>query len=226
MKNVKTLIAASVAAASMAMVAAPASAELSASASVASMYLWRGTDLSNGSPAVSGDLVYSTGGFYGGVWASSGDDTAGQEVDYFAGFATEVGGLSIDLSAWTYDYPGAGATGDNGYNLGDLSEIILGLGMGPVSLTIYDNIAGANGYMYYTLGLEVDKFGFTVGTATFDDAALSPESDYTHFDVSYAYNDNLSFTFSQVVDEAEAGSTGTTDDDLKFVVSYSLPISM
>lgn len=216
MKNMKTFLAASVAAASMTMLAAPASAELSASASVASMYLWRGQDLSNGSPAVSGDITYSTGGFYTGIWGSSGDDTAGQEVDYYAGFATAVGALSVDVSVWTYDYPGAGAAGDNGYNLGDLSEVIVGLGLGPVSLTIYDNIAGATGYYYYTLGYGIDKFSFNLGTTSNDDS----DDDYTHFDISYAYNDNLSFTFSQIVDEADSGS----DDDLRFVVSYSLPI--
>ena len=142
MKNVKTLLAASVAAASMTIVAAPASAEVAASASVASMYLWRGQDLSNGSPAVSGDVTLSSAGFYAGVWGSSGDDVAGNEVDYYAGFATEAGGISIDISVWNYVYPGA-ASFDNGDTFGDLSEIIVGLGAGPVSLTVYDNIAGA-----------------------------------------------------------------------------------
>lgn len=214
MKNVKTLLAAGVAAASMTMVAAPASAELSASASVASMYLWRGFDLSDGSPAVSGDITYSAGGFYTGIWGSSGDDTYGQEVDYYAGFATELGPISVDVSVWNYVYPGSSAGFvDNGDTYGDLSEIIIGLGAGPVSLTIYDNIAGNNGYYYYTLGYDVGSFSFTLGGADSDDE----DSNYAHFDVSYAYNDNLSFTFSQMIDE-------DNDDDLKFVVSYSLPI--
>lgn len=215
MKKMKTLLAASVAAASMTMIAAPASAEVSASATVASLYLWRGFDLGNGSPAVSGDITYSTGGFYAGVWGSSGDDTYGQEVDYYAGFATEVGPISVDLSVWNYVYPGAGAGGDNGDTFGDLSEIILGLGMGPVSVTIYDNIAGANGYFYGTVGLDVGSFSFVAGGTDTDDE----DSNYAHFDMSYAYNDSLSFTFSQMIDE-------DNDDDLRFVVSYSLPISM
>lgn len=216
MKTMKTLIAASVAAASMTMIAAPASAEVSASVSVASMYLWRGFDLSDGSPAVSGDLTFSSAGFYAGVWGSSGDDTYGQEVDYYAGYATEVGGLSVDLSVWNYVYPGASAGfADNGDTYGDLSEVILGLGMGPVSLTIYDNIAGASGYNYYTLGYDVGSFSFLLGGTDNKDE----DANYSHFDVSYAYNDKVSFTFSQMIDE-------DNDDDLKFVVSYSLPIDM
>jgi uncharacterized protein (TIGR02001 family) len=216
MKKMKTLLAASVAAASMTMVAAPASAEVSASVSVASLYLWRGFDLSDGSPAVSGDITYSTGGFYAGVWGSSGDDTYGQEVDYYAGFATDVGPISVDLSVWNYVYPGVSAGFvDNGDTFGDLSEIILGLGMGPVSVTIYDNIAGANGYFYYTAGLDLGSLSFLAGGTDND----TPDSNYAHFDVSYAYNDNVSFTFSQMIDE-------DNDDDLRFVVSYSLPIEM
>ncbi len=43
----------------------------------------------------------------------------------------------------------------------------------------------------------------------------------THFDVSYAYNDNLSFTVSKVVDEEVEG---TYDNDPIFQVSYKLPI--
>lgn len=216
MNKMKTLLAAGVAAASMTMIAAPASAEVSASASVASMYLWRGFDLSDGSPAVSGDITVSGAGFYAGVWGSSGDDTYGQEVDYYVGYATEVGALSVDLSVWNYVYPGASAGfTDNGDTYGDLSEVILGLGLGPVSLTIYDNIAGANGYYYYTLGYDIAQFSFTLGGTDSDDE----DSNYAHFDVSYAYNDNLSFTFSQMIDE-------DNDDDMHFVVSYSLPISM
>ena len=52
---------------------AQAEVEVSASASVANMYLWRGQDLSgsSGVPAVSGDLTVSASGAYAGVWAYS-----------------------------------------------------------------------------------------------------------------------------------------------------------
>lgn len=215
MKNLKTVIAAGVAAASMTMVAAPASAELAASAAVASSYIFRGVDLGNGSPAVSGDLTYSEAGFYVGAWASSGDDALGSEVDYYAGYATEVGGVSVDLSVWNYVYPGAGAAGDNGDDYGDFSEVILGLGLGPVSLTIADNVAGASGSVYYAVGYDVDKFSFVLGGTDNTDE----DANYAHLDATYAFNDNLSFTLSQMMDEDQ-------DDDLKVVVSYSLPIDL
>ena len=65
---------AALALAGTAIVASPAMAEVSASAAVANMYLWRGIDLGDGSAAVSGDLVYSNSGAYVGIWVSSGDD--------------------------------------------------------------------------------------------------------------------------------------------------------
>lgn len=190
-----------------------AQAEVSGSVGVASTYLWRGQDLGSGTPAVSGDLSYSTGGFYAGVWGSSGDTSNGTEYDVYAGYGMAFGEndmFTIDLSVWNYNYP----TGESEIDFGDLSEAVLSLGVGPVALTIYDNIAGDPGYMYYTLAGTVGDFTVTLGMHDDDDADDTP----THLNVDYAYNDNLTFTLSQfVADESP-------DDDLKFVVSYSLPI--
>ena len=58
---------------------------------------------------------------------------------------------------------------------------------------------------------------------TFSD---TEDKDYYHLDLSYAYNDNVSFTLSQVVssdlDEDENGP----DRSPKVVVTYSLPIEL
>jgi uncharacterized protein (TIGR02001 family) len=193
---------------------AMAEVEVAASASIASAYLWRGQDLGNGSPAVSGDLVASVAGAYAGVWGSSGDDAAGNEYDLFAGYGAEIGDFTVDISVWNYIYPDLGTSSDT---YGDLSEVILTVGFGPVSVSYYDNIAGANGYEYYTLGAGFEAFSFTVGMTSNEDDA----DDYTHVDIGYAYNDNLSFTFSQVVEQDDAKNV---DDDLNFVISYSIPL--
>ncbi len=214
MKTLKTLLATAVAATTFAAPAAMAEVDVAASVSVASAYLWRGQDLGDGSPAVSGDIVLSTAGFYGGIWGSSGDDALGNEYDLFAGYGTEVGGVSIDLSVWNYVYPDLGMRNDT---FGDLSEVILSVGFGPVAVTYYDNIAGAQGYEYLTVGAEMGAFSVTLGTTSNND----DDDDYTHLDLGYAFNDNVSFTLSQVIDEDE---NGNVDDDLNFVVSYSLPI--
>lgn len=220
-KTLASSIAASVLAAS-AMVQV-AHAEVSASVGVASTYLWRGFDLGSGTPAVSGDLKYSNSGFYTGIWGSSGDTAAGTEYDLFAGYGTSFGAddfVTIDISVWNYVYPTGAGYLDNDEtpeleetDIGDLTDVVLSIGVGPVAFTYYDNVAGVTSYEYYTLGGSIAAFSLLVGMHD------NPEGDDpVHVNLSYAYNDNLSFTLSQfVADEPE-------DDDLKFVVSYSLPI--
>jgi len=223
MKNVKTLLAAAVAATTF---AAPALAEVSASVGVASTYLWRGYDLGSGTPAVSGDLSYSAGGAYVGIWGSSGDTLAGTEYDLYAGYGMEFDMFSFDISVWNYNYPtGDGYTGDGETDFGDLTDVILTVGVGPVSFSYYEPVApGGSDYNYYTLSTGFGAFSFLLGMH--DNGSEDP----VHLDISYAYNDNLSFTFSQFIDGEEegdvAGGTMTNDDDLKFVVSYSIPLSM
>lgn len=216
MKFSRTLIASSVAAVMAAGVMAPAQAEVEVGASVgvANMYYWRGFDLGNGDAAVWGDLNVSASGAYGGIWASSGDVNAGTEYDVYVGYGGAVGDFSYDLSAWSYVYPSAPDEDDGSNNageIGELSEVILSLGYGPVAVTYYDNVAGNTGDWYTTLGVSFSSFGITYGLH---------ETDYAHIDLSYAYNDNLSFTIGLVADDVD----GAEDDDAKFIVSYTLPL--
>ena len=236
----KKLLASSVAAAAVtaASFAPVANAEVSASAAVATTYLWRGIDLGTGVPAVSADLSYSAGGAYATTWVSSGDTTAGTEYDLGVGYGGEVGALSYDISIWNYIYPTGvspvvtitGGEAEFAFEssqedgFGDLTEVILSLGMGPVSFTWIENVsdagADAESYRYFSLGAGVGAFSASVGhhdTKT-EDGALGLSM--THIDLGYAYNDNLSFTLSQVVKDQD----DSFDDDLKLVASLSLPI--
>jgi len=217
----KKLLAGSILASAVALGSAvPASAEIGASVGVANMYLWRGVDLGAGSglAAVSGDLNFSTEGFYTGIWGSSGDKGAGSEYDLYVGYGYSSGDFSVDFSVWNYVYPSEGPEDVVGgvlqeTDMSDLSEAVLSVGYGPVAFTYYENIAGAPDYAYYTLGVSAADFSFTLGTHD-DDGDTS-----SHLDIGYAYNDNLSFTLSQFVDNEPEG------DDLKFVVSYSIPLA-
>lgn len=210
----------------MAIAPAAANAEVSASVAVANMYLWRGQDLGNGDAAVSGDLSFSTAGFYTGVWGSSGDSSAGTEYDLYAGYGAEFGGVSVDLSVWNYMYPSSDKADNDTDNFGGLSEAILSVGFAGLSVTAYDNIAGGSGYEYYTVSYSYDAFSILVGKhdnvggVDEDTGLYAPAEDVTHVDLSYSYNDNLTFTISQNVDNEG------DDDNAKFVVGYSLPIEM
>ncbi|MDX9875683.1 MAG: TorF family putative porin [Spongiibacteraceae bacterium] len=199
-----------------------ANAELSASAGVANMYLWRGIDLGDGSPAVFGDLSYSTGGAYIGIWASSGDSSLGQEYDLYAGYGGEIGQFSYDLSVVNYNYSDAGLRGDlntRDDTTGELTEVILTLGFGPITAQYHDNVAGNTGYEYWTLAGTYGQFTLLAG---YHDQADN-ELDMTHVDLSYAYNDRLTFTVSKVVDHDKDGGY---DDDMLFVISYNLPLDL
>lgn len=202
-----------------------AEAEVSAEVGVASMYYWRGFDLGAGAAdvnsvgsgaAVSGDLSVSMNGLYAGLWTSSGDALMGTEYDVYLGYAAEFGDFGIDVGYATYVYPeAAGDLGD--YPLaspGDLAEAYIGLSYGPASLTYFENVASPDpntDYSYVTFGVDVSSFNIAYG---------KHKDDMAHVDITYNYNDNLSFTLGKVVDNVN----DTYNDDMKFLVSLSLPI--
>ena len=98
---------------------AVAEVDVSASVAISNLYLFRGIDLGEGRAMVSGDLIASSNGFYGGVWATSGDKASGSEYDLFVGYATEIEGVSVDINITNYMYSGW----DAGDSFGDYSEI-------------------------------------------------------------------------------------------------------
>lgn len=197
-----------------------ASAELSASATVASTYLWRGFELGTGTPAISADLVYSNSGFYAGVWVSSGDTLGGTEYDLFAGYGGSIGeSISYDLSYISYIYP-TGQFSET-EKFGDFAEVVLNVGLGPVSITYKDNVAGDTGgyalpedYSYVSIDTSAGDFSFTLGA---HDGAVD---DSIHFDVTYGATENLAFTFSAIVDS----DNGAAEPEPTVVASYSIPL--
>lgn len=237
MKSLRTvrysLVAAAVAGA--AVVSTPAIAGVNASAGIANMYLWRGMDVGNGVPAVSGNLEYAAGSEaltgYAAVWGSSAGPT--QEVDVYGGARGVVGGFSYNVAYFTYNYPQAKGV--------DSSEYALTAGCGPTDARCYDarefylsgGIAGVtleafigtgeygsggdNKNNYFTLSYAHDKYSAKYGTWDLD----SGVGEYSHLDVSYKASANLSFTVSKVVDDDDG-----EEDDALFVVSYSLPLEV
>lgn len=217
MKTSKKLLLSSVATAILASSAVvnTAQAEVSASLAASNFYLWRGVDLSDdgegsSAPAISGDISYSANGFYAGVWASSGDEALGQEYDLYAGWGGELGDFSIDVSYWTYVYPSADP---ESIDAGDVADLVVGLGYGPVSFTVYealkDDGAGAR---YVTLDYSLGDYNFLLGQHD------SGEDTSEHIQISYNYNDNLSFTVSKFLDD------DMFNDDVLFNIGYSFDI--
>lgn len=216
-------------AAAMAATFAPATqaAEISASAGVSNFYLWRGLNLSaaqdasglvGGAPAVWGDINVAEGPVYAGMWTSSGDESLGTEYDLYVGAGHSFGEVAVDVSYWTYVYPGS----DIG--AGEVAEVIGSIGYGPVSYSLYweagDADAGAveGEWTYMTVSGGYEDFSALVGMHNGGDG-----DDLFHLDLGYSYNDSLGFTLSIPLSQEEFGNGS---NDPMFNVSYSLPIDL
>ncbi|MCS5588158.1 MAG: TorF family putative porin [Porticoccaceae bacterium] len=223
-------------AATLTLGAAPAAiAEVEASATIASSYLWRGVELGSGTPALSADVVYSSeSGLYAGLWLSSGDKISGgsTEYDLFVGYAGSIGDLTYDIGYASYMYPTSTielhglaliALGGDVENTGfdDNAEYISSIGYGDVAVTHY--VAKDGDYTYTTVGYEAGDFAFTYGDHDGLYADPTNPAGYvaSHFDVSYAVNDSLSLTMSTPVNVPN--QLKAAEPDTTFVAAYSLP---
>lgn len=87
--------------------------EVSGNVAYTSDYRFRGVSLSGNEFAIQGGIdAGHESGFYAGTWASSIDTFAGSEteLDFYAGYGWEVEGLSFDVGAIGYFYPGSDDT--------------------------------------------------------------------------------------------------------------------
>ncbi|HEY0635134.1 MAG TPA: TorF family putative porin [Gammaproteobacteria bacterium] len=125
-KSMKTVVAASVLAAVMGSSAAMAGA--SANVGATSNYVWRGITQSADGAAVSGGLDYShDSGLYVGTWTSS-TAWSSSEVDLYGGYATTLGGVSLDVGLTRYAYPTN--------SLLNWTEVKVAAGFGPAKVTV------------------------------------------------------------------------------------------
>ncbi|HTF97907.1 MAG TPA: TorF family putative porin [Cellvibrio sp.] len=241
MKKMKQkFLASAVALSALAGFAVPAvnAAEVGATVSVANMYYWRGLDLGMGDPALIGDVNVTSGGLYAGLWASSGDYVNGTEYDFYAGYKFSAENFFVDFNYTTYMYPSRTSFYDPAIVEAEIGEPIENFGFHDVSdvaviagFTASENVSFK---LMHRIGvgdiLGDDDYTYTTVSGTFSNVTVlygthSDESGtydgLSHLDVSYAYNDKLSFTLGKVVDQGEGD---TYNDELKFVVTLSLPI--
>jgi uncharacterized protein (TIGR02001 family) len=210
---------------------------VSATVGVSNMYLWRGLNLSESGSAGSiyGSLDWSHDlGFYAGVWAASGDESLGTEYDLYAGYTFETGDFSADLMLVNYVYSDTNVDDDGEiidneepFASDTGSDMIITLGYAGVEGSYTKRIAGG-GYddAYFTLGYSYDAFGLNVGYQQYSEYDDRGDADYTHVDLSYAFNDNLSFTVSKVVDRSKSLEEEEMSDSTLFVVAYDLAFDL
>ena len=109
---------------------------MTANASLASDYRFRGVSQTNKKPAFQGGFDFAhKSGFYAGTWNSNVDalmyNGANLEMDFYGGFKGSYQSFSYDVGALYYYYPGTGAAGSLKI---DNAEIYFGGGWGPFSL--------------------------------------------------------------------------------------------
>ena len=97
-------------------------AEISANATLASDYVFRGISQTDNQLAIQGGFDYAwNNGFYVGTWASNVDpdffSDAGHdpqtEVDLYGGYSGEYNGVAYDVGYLRYEYPGFGDADTN-----------------------------------------------------------------------------------------------------------------
>lgn len=197
-----------------------AQAEVASTATLSSMYLWRGQDISGSAPVLSGDIKYShSSGLYAYGWLSSlgyYDTTAGNayEADFGIGYAGKAGPVAYDVQYYKFYYP---ETGQSFADAG--AEIVVALTYDPVTFTAFLDQKGDKTYNYYTLSGSYGAFGLKLGMNTDDDASL----EYKHVDLTYNATSRLSFTLSKVV---ETGTGSTLTGKPIMMAAYSLPIDL
>ena len=182
----------------------PTFAGVSANVSFATDYIWRGMTQTDG-PAMSGGFDYeSEGGFYAGIWGSNVNfsDGAGSELDYYFGYAFEIGSVGVDLGYVAFDYPKATDL--------DFEEVVLGLSYGDLGLTFALGQDSAPDYTEVSYVLGAVGFAYGQYDDYGDNLVISYGFTCGSYDCGLAYTD-----FS-----ADAG--GADDDYLVFSVSASL----
>lgn len=194
-----------------------ASADVASSASISSMYLWRGQDVSGGVPALAGDITYShESGFNAFGWMSS-ESANNTEVDLGLGYAGKAGPVDYSLTYYKFWYPEKDTATGKGQSFSDAgAEVVVGLTFKPVTFTAYIDAKDTNDYSYYTLSGSIGSFDLLYGLSD----SKAANSDYSHVDLTYNASDKLSFTVSK----GSGDGLGVGKEDPLFKMTYSLPI--
>ena len=189
--------------------------EVSANVGMTTDYIWRGNTQASGDASFSGGLDADLGGglavgtWVGSLGASSNDD-ANYELDLYASYGFEVGGVGVEVGYIYYAYPGAA---DDAL---DFEDIYVSLGYGPVSFSYYelldaeDAAVDADEGTYLSVDYEVALPGDFSATLHYGSEEFENSADDEDTSISISKD---AFTFTVSDDEG---------DDTRAIVSYGL----
>jgi uncharacterized protein (TIGR02001 family) len=180
----------------------------SATAGIASEYVFRGITQSNEEPALQGSIDYSTIigsrdgneiGLYAGIWGSNvefnDNNEASTEFDFYTGITHDIADISFDIGAIYYAYPGAAA--NLNYDFWEV-KFATGYDFGPAEIggSVYyspDYFGGSGDAVYYQAAAEVPlEHGIYlaghVGRQKIDDNVAYTLPDYTDWSIGLGAN--------------------------------------
>ncbi|MGD2055122.1 MAG: TorF family putative porin [Gammaproteobacteria bacterium] len=224
MTNFTTIKAISLGAAvAAAMTSGVASAELTGNAAITNNYIWRGVTQTTDQAAGQGGLDYSIGGFYAGTWLSNVDFSGlgdGYEMDVYAGFGGEAGGLGYDLGVITYQYPVTpNFNFTEVYASGTLSVVTVGIAYTVDAASGNDGGVFDKGDMYVNgsldFGTKAGDISLYAGSYMYDNDGEPGvgDVDYIHYGASLGKGD---FTFAVDKNDIDGGSA----DNVRFTVVW------
>lgn len=186
-------------------------ADLSANIGWSSQYFYRGIFQSKSSASAGVDL--EAGGFYAGVWGADVDD--GVEIDYYGGYALELGSFTLGAGATLYTYTG---DFDDTY-----TEVNLSAGWEwltfDAAIGTYDNFAGPDlDYKFYSLTAEYNGFYGVVGTFADDFEGSYLEAGYGST-LTVGETDLFDYGFSVI--HSDEDLAGSDSSDTNFILTLS-----
>ena len=177
----------------------PTFAAVSANVSFTSDYIWRGMTQSD-APVIQGGFDFAAdNGFYAGIWGSNVNfnNGAGSELDYYFGYATEVGSVGVDVGYISYEYidstPDATfdetylglSFGDFGvsFAFGDYDYTEVSYALGDVSFS-YGDYDGYGSNFLISYGFSCGSYDCGLAYSDFSDDGYGADEDALVFSVS------------------------------------------
>ena len=177
----------------------PTFAAVSANVSFTSDYIWRGMTQSD-APAIQDGFDFAAdNGFYAGIWGSNVNfnNGAGSELDYYFGYATEVGSVGVDVGYISYEYidstPDATfdetylglSFGDFGvsFAFGDYDYTEVSYALGDVSFS-YGDYDGYGSNFLISYGFSCGSYDCGLAYSDFSDDGYGADEDALVFSVS------------------------------------------
>lgn len=213
--------------------------DLTANVSATNNYIWRGLTQTENVAAVSGGIDYSSdSGLYIGTWASNVSfapgDVFSYEHDVYFGFSGEANGFSYDFGYLYYNYDNA-AEFDFGEIYGSIGIGAFSVGVNILANTEADEGAGQDfgfGQAFYISADYATEIrdGLTLGVhvgyhdGDFNEAFNGVPDSYADYNVSLE-KDGFSFMIT-TTDLDDAGLEGLDNDEVKFVISYSVEFDL